>query len=91
LRYGRGVVKPPSKKGSVIPLADLRPGEEGVIVSITGGRGALQRLVDLGLTPGTKVSVIKASPFHGPLEITVRGSDLALGRGVAMKILVEVL
>ena len=78
MRHGRGFAKPSPKKGLIIPLADLKPGEEGVIVSITGGRGAQRRLIDLGLTPGTKVSVIKASPFHGPLEIAVRGSDLAL-------------
>ena len=91
MRRGKGPAKIPPEKGSIVPLAYLRPGDEGVIVSIIGGRGILRRLVDLGLTPGTKVFVVKSSPFHGPLEIAVRGSDLALGRGVAMKVLVEVI
>jgi len=43
----------------------------------------------MGLTPGTKVTVVKSAPFHGPLEILVRGSRLALGRGMAERIFVE--
>ncbi len=46
--------------------------------------------MDLGLTPGTLVTVVKSAPFHGPLEVLVRGSRLALGRGMAEKIVVEV-
>jgi len=72
----------------LISLLDLRRGERGVIVSIQGGRGVIQRLSDMGLTPGTEVSVTN-SAFFGPIEISVRGSKLALGRGIAMKILVE--
>jgi Fe2+ transport system protein FeoA len=52
--------------------------------------GFIQRLMDLGLTPGAKVAVIKSAPFNGPLEILVRGSRIALGRCVASRINVEV-
>jgi len=50
----------------------------------------LKRLTDLGLTPGTEITVIQAAPFNGPLEIAVRGSRLAIGRGMANKIFVDV-
>ena len=50
----------------------------------------LKRLADLGLTPGTKITVVKSAPFHGPLEINVRGSRLAIGRGMASRIMVDV-
>ena len=43
----------------------------------------------MGLTPGTEIKILKSAPFHGPIEICVRGSNLAIGRGVAMKIFVE--
>jgi len=43
----------------------------------------------MGLTPGTKVTVIKSAPFHGPLEVHVRGSRLAIGKGVAERVFVE--
>lgn len=49
-----------------------------------------KRLSDLGLTPGTKVTLVKSAPFHGPLEVSVRGSRLAIGRGMASRILVDV-
>lgn len=49
----------------------------------------IKRLTDLGLTPGTKVTVVKSAPFKGPLEISVRGSRLAIGRGMASRIIVD--
>jgi len=81
-------------------LSQLKPGETGVIVSIqalTNHRhrrrrswGFQRRLEDMGLTPGTKIMVVKSAPFHGPIEIYVRGSRLAIGRGMAERILVSV-
>jgi len=50
----------------------------------------VKRLTDLGLTPGINVTVVKSAPFNGPLEICVRNSRLAIGRGMASRILVEV-
>jgi Fe2+ transport system protein FeoA len=81
-----------------IPLTALKNGERATVVSISGGGcgrgqgkwGFEKRLMDMGLTPGTEVTVVKSAPFHGPIEILVRGSRLALGRGVAERILVEV-
>lgn len=85
-------------------LPDLRNGESGTITSIEvsrgrgrgdGGRarrgwGFRKRLEDMGLTPGTKVTVVKAAPFNGPVEVYVRDSRLAIGRGMAERIFVEV-
>jgi DtxR family Mn-dependent transcriptional regulator len=78
----------------------LKAGETATVVSIDatsskgwgrrGRWGFEKRLMDMGLTPGTKVTVIKSAPFHGPIEVLVRGSRLALGRGVAERVLVEV-
>lgn len=49
----------------------------------------VKRLTDLGLTPGTEVTVVKSAPFKGPLEISVRGSRLAVGRRMASRIMVD--
>jgi Fe2+ transport system protein FeoA len=82
-----------------LPLARLKNGEHCVIVSVEAsdspGRhhrrwGLQKRLEDLGLTPGTPVTMVKSAPFHGPVEILVRGSRLALGRRMAERILVRV-
>jgi DtxR family Mn-dependent transcriptional regulator len=79
---------------SKVPLTALRKGEGGIVASIRTshgkGGGFERRLMDMGLTPGTRVTVVKSAPFHGPLEVIVRGSRLALGRGMAEKILVEI-
>jgi Fe2+ transport system protein FeoA len=79
-----------------LPLTQLRNGEIGIVISIRsghgrgGGRGRIfeRRLMDMGLTPGTEVLVVKSAPFHGPLEVSVKGSRLALGRGMAERIFV---
>jgi len=86
----------PEKSG--VPLTSLRDGETAILSSIKAGHGKgrgrgwgfEKRLMDMGLTPGTKVVVVKSAPFHGPLEILVRGSRIALGRGVAERIFVEI-
>jgi len=87
-----------SSEGFEVPLTSLRDGETGIVTSIKaghgrgrgGGWGFEKRLMDMGLTPGTRVTVVKSAPFHGPLEILVRGSRLALGRGMAERIFVEI-
>ena len=70
-------------------LADLPQGEKGVVAFALGGHGLVRRLAEMGLTPGTEVRVVRCAPFHGPIEISVRGVSLALGRGVASKIFVK--
>ena len=80
-----------SGKREHVPLSicQLKEGTRGRISFIRGGHNVLQRLSDMGLTPGTEVTVVKSAPFHGPIEILVRGSRLALGRGVSETIFVE--
>jgi Fe2+ transport system protein FeoA len=50
----------------------------------------IKRLTDLGFTPGTSVTVVKSAPFNGPLEVSIRGSRLAIGRGMANRIILDV-
>jgi DtxR family Mn-dependent transcriptional regulator len=79
-----------SMQKTMLPLIHLQEGTRGVIKTVTGGRSIVLRLSDMGLTPGVEVKVLKSSPFNGPIEILVRGSKLAIGRGIAMKIFVEI-
>jgi DtxR family Mn-dependent transcriptional regulator len=72
-----------------VSISQLKQGECGKVSFIRGEHKILQRLSDMGLTPGTEVTVVKSAPFHGPLEILVRGSRLALGRGMTEIIFVE--
>lgn len=59
-------------------LADLKPGESAT-VTVVGGQGALhRRLLDMGLTPGVRVTLQKTAPLGDPLEIHLRGYALTL-------------
>ena len=77
------------KNSAIIPLTHLKTGEKGKIVAVRGGRMVIQRLNDLGLTIGTDLIIKGEAPWGGPVQILVRGSTLALGRGIAAKIMVK--
>lgn len=70
-------------------LVDLKNGEMGRVVFIRGGYKMIRRLLDMGITPNATIKVIKIAPFRGPVEISVRGSNLALGYSVAANVFVE--
>jgi len=70
-------------------LTELKLNDEGVVVSLECGRMAMQRLLDMGLTPGARIKVSKKGVLGGPVEIRVRNSCVAIGYGLASKILVE--
>ena len=76
--------------GLLTELSNLKPGEEGDVAFVRGGSNACQRLMDMGLTKGTKIRVTKAAPFRGPLEVSVRGTSLALGRGLAKHVFIQI-
>jgi len=69
-------------------LAMARPGEVVTLVAINAGFGLRRRLADMGLSPGVSLRVIQ-SQMPGPVIIELRGSRLALGRGMAQKIMVK--
>jgi len=72
-----------------VSLISLSEGEKGVIVNACGGFGLVRRLAEMGLTPGVEVKLLRKCPFHGPVEVQVRGVALALGFGVASKVFVK--
>jgi DtxR family Mn-dependent transcriptional regulator len=74
----------------VVALTDMKSGQKGRIVLVRGGCDSCKRLTDLGLTPGTEIEVRRSSSRAGPVELVLRSSCLAVGRGVAGKIFVEV-
>jgi len=85
----------PTKGGGIIeeksePLADLKPGEGGIVVKITEeNRDMLQYLASLGLMPGTSVEIEEKAPFNGPVIVKARGASYALGHDIASVIWVR--
>ena len=76
-----------SKHSEHITLDSLAPGHSGIILTVGNERGAVKRrLIDMGLTPGTPVTVIKLAPFGDPMEIHLRGYELSLRKADAARI-----
>ena len=67
-------------------IDDLKIGQSGVIAQV-GGEGPLRlRFLDMGLIPGTKVTLRKVAPMGDPIQIQVRGYELTIRREDASKI-----
>ena len=71
------------------PLADLQPGQSGVVTELSGPPTVKLRLLEMGLTPGIPVRVIRLAPLGDPIEIQVRGYRLSLRRTEAAAIIIE--
>lgn len=70
-------------------LKELKPGESGVVLNL-GSRGPVRkRLMDMGVTPGALVKVIKVAPLGDPVEVNIRGYELSLRKDEAMQIAIE--
>jgi ferrous iron transport protein A len=73
-----------------ITLDSIGENKKAKVVSISGGWGLRQRLGCLGIHPGDIIIVKRSAIMRGPILISVHGNQVALGRGVARKITVEV-
>lgn len=70
-------------------LKDLKPGEEGTVISI-GEKGPMRRrIMDMGVTPGTVIKVIKVAPLGDPIEVNIRGYELSLRKTEAENIQIQ--
>jgi DtxR family Mn-dependent transcriptional regulator len=87
--HNKGLEEVGKRNKNLLSIRDLKNGTYGKVSFIRGEHKVLQRLLDMGLTPGTKVRVIKVAPMDGPVEVSVRGSKLALGQDIACNIFVE--
>ena len=70
-------------------LNELKPGQSAVIEEV-GGEGALrQHFLDMGVIPGTEVTVIKLAPMGDPMELRIHGYELTLRLAEAEKIMIS--
>ena len=72
-----------------LPLAEMRTGQTGTVVGVLGGQGLIRRLDALGIRPGKKVTKVSSTLFHGPVILRVDNAQVAVGFGMARKIIVE--
>ena len=72
-------------------LSELMPGDSGIIVGFSGdNRRVLRRLVEMGMTRGEVVRVVRNAPLKDPIELEVRGYNISIKRCDAGMIIVEV-
>jgi ferrous iron transport protein A len=77
-------------KNIQLTLSQMGAGQTGIIIGILGGRGLNRRLEALGIRPGKKVTKVSAMLFHGPVTLKTDHIQVAVGFGMANKILVEI-
>ena len=75
----------------VITLDKIKENQKVKVISISGGWGVRQRLGCLGIHPGDMITIKRSAIMQGPILIKIHGNQVALGRGVESRILVEVI
>ncbi len=77
------------KVGITIKLSSALPGNFYEVKSINLEKNQQERILDLGLIPGTKIKVLQKSPLGDPVSYFIRGSVIALRKEHTSKILVK--
>ena len=70
-------------------LCHMQSGQRGKVIQIQGGRGMVNRLSALGIRPGKKVTKVSSMLMRGPITVQSGSTRLAIGYGMANRILVE--
>ncbi len=70
-------------------LADLEPSEKASIVRVGGRAAANKRLMEMGLTRGAEVAVLRVAPLGDPVEVEIRGYNLSLRKAEARAVEVD--
>jgi len=79
---------PEEKK--LVALSQLKAGQSGRVIEVRGGHSLLGRLSALGLRQGSKVTKLSSMLMRGPVTVQSGRTQLAIGFGMANKIIVEV-
>jgi DtxR family Mn-dependent transcriptional regulator len=87
--HRKGLEEVGRRNQSLVSICALKEGDQGKVSFIRGEHKVLQRLLDMGLTPGTSLSVVRVAPLKGPIEISVRGAKVALGQDIATNVFVD--
>ncbi len=75
----------------IIDLTKLKSGQHGKVVGIEAGYCAAERITNMGIIPGKNIKKISSSFFRGPQTVQVGTAQIAIGYGMAKKVIVEIL
>jgi len=87
--HKKGLEEVGQRRQDLVSICDLKAGAFAKVSFIRGEHKILQRLLDMGLTPGTSIKIERTAPLRGPVEVCVRGSKVALGQDIAANVFVD--
>ncbi len=70
-------------------LAELGPGQSGIVDSLSAEGAVKRHFLDMGITKGVHITVERVAPFGDPIAVRLRGYSLSLRREEAAKICLE--
>jgi len=74
---------------NTLRLADLSPGNSGIVSTISGANRIASRLMEMGFVPGALVEVLRRAPFGGPVQYRVHGTSITMRPAEAACVSVE--
>lgn len=63
---------------AMVNLKSLADGKSGIVEKIELTGATKRRLIEMGITPGTRITVLKRAPLGDPIEILLRGYSLTI-------------
>jgi len=66
-------------------------GQQGRVVALHGGHGMVERLESMGIRPGKVIIKLSSQPMGGPVTVLVGSRQVAMGRGIARRVEVELI
>ncbi len=78
------------KEDKPITVRHMHAGQSGKVVEILGGTHLFNRLNSLGIRPGKRITKVSSMFLRGPVTVRVDRSQVAIGHGMAGKIVVDV-
>ena len=76
-------------EGKQITLTQMQTGQSGTVIQIQGGHGLVNRLNALGIRPGKRITKLSSMIMRGPVTIQVDRAQVAIGFGMARRIIAE--
>ena len=73
-----------------LAVREMQAGQSGMVIEVSGGHGLVHRLEVLGIRPGKRITKVSSMFMRGPVTLQVDRSQVAIGYGMAGRILVEV-
>jgi ferrous iron transport protein A len=73
-----------------INLTEMKAGQSGTVVQLAGGRGMQARLDAMGIRPGIKITKVSGQLMRGPVLVKAGNTQVAIGFGMARRVIVVV-